>query len=87
MRESYFASDVRAVHQALSEGNRPSSTHIDELLNVIQENLEELLDDELSPERDWRIQVASSLDVLSKTMRRIGKPTPSVEILASEMSI
>jgi len=86
MRESYFASDIRAIHQALSEGDRHRSTHINELLNVIQDNLRELLDDELSPEREWRSQVASSLEVLSKTMRKIGKPTPSVETLAAEMS-
>jgi hypothetical protein len=87
MRESYFASDVRAVHQALSEGNRQSSTHVNDLLDAIQDNLEALLADEYSPERDWRIRVASSLAALSQTMRTIGKPTPSVETLASEMSI
>ena len=87
MRESYFASDVSAIHRALAEGDRHSSTHVNELLNIIQDNLEELLADELSPERDWRKQVASSLTVLSQTMRGIGKPTPSVETLASEMSI
>lgn len=87
MRESYFASDVCAIHRALSEGDRQTSTHINELLNVIQNNLEALLADELSQERDWRNQVASSLTALSTTMRTIGKPTPSVETLASEMSI
>ena len=85
MRDSYFASDIRAIHHALSEGDRQTSSHVDELLNVIQNNLEILLDDELSPERDWRNQVAKSLNALCLTMRTIGKPTPSVETLIGEL--
>ena len=85
MRDSYFSSDVHAIHQALSKGDRHSSSQIDELLNAIQANLAILLDDELSPERDWRNMVAKSLDALCLTMQTIGEPTPSVETLVEEL--
>ena len=87
MRESYFASDVKAILTALQEGNRQTSSQVNKLLDVIQENLQDQLADELAPEREWRRRVASSLEVLSEVMRKIGKPTLSVETLAEEMAI
>ena len=86
MRESYFSSDVSAIHRALSEGERDAPNQINELLNAIQNNLAILLADELSPERDWRNEVARSLGVLCLAMRQIGKPTPSVETLVAELA-
>ena len=87
MRESYFASDVKAVLKALEEGDRQASTNVNRLLDMVQASLREHLADELAPEREWRQQVASSLVALCGVMRTIGKPTPSVEILAEEMAI
>jgi len=87
MRESYFASDVKAILTALEAGNRQTSSQVDKLLDAIQENLQDQLADELAPEREWRCQVASSLEALCDVMRKVGKPTPSVETLAEEMAI
>ncbi len=87
MRESFFSPDVNAVVHALKEGERQSDTQINTALDTIQHSLEGLLDDERLPERQWREEVAVPLSSLAHVMRKIGNPTPSVEALATEMSI
>ena len=85
MRESYFTSEVSAVLDALRE----SSDHRDqlvEILELIEAKLDRLLDDEQSPEREWRHNVAEPLRTFANVMRVTGSPVPSVEALASELS-
>lgn len=85
MRESYFTSEVSAVLQALQEGSG-GADQLSEILQLIESKLYRLLEDDASPERDWRRQVAEPLNTLANVMRVSGKPLPSVEALAHELS-
>ena len=85
MRESYFTSEVSAVLQALRESTvRPNE--LGEILQLIESKLDRLLADDRSPERVWRNSVAEPLHTLANVMRVSGRPLPSVEALASELS-
>ena len=85
MRDSYFADQISAVLQGLREGDE-GDRGLTEVLTLIEKRLVTLLDDEMSPERQWRQQVAEPLSTLANVLRVTGRPVPSVEALASELS-
>lgn len=86
MRDSYFASPIAAVLKALHEGELQKDACLNASLLRIQSQIETLLGDKLSPERQWRQQVAVPLMSLAELFQSIGNPVPSVEELAAEMA-
>ncbi len=85
MRESYFTSEVSAVLQALQESQERQDP-LGEILQLIETRLDGLLEDDQTPERQWRQTVAQPLHTFATVMRASGRPVPSVEALASELS-
>lgn len=85
MRESYFAADIGAVVDALRQ-REDRENQLDVMLKAIEWQLSELLEDEITPERQWRQSVALPLGSLAMVMRDVGTPTRSVEHLAAELA-
>lgn len=85
MRDSYFTSDIDAVVNAL-QLREDKENQLDVMLKAIELQLVELLDDEVTPERQWRQNVALPLGSLAMVMRDVGTPTRTVEHLAAELS-
>ena len=85
MRDSHFASDIDAVVNALQQ-REDKERQLDVTLKAIELQLVELLDDEVTPERQWRQSVALPLGSLAMVMRDVGTPTQTVEYLAAELS-
>ena len=85
MRESYFADDIGAIVDALKQ-REARENQLDTMLKAIEFQLVELLDDEQTPEREWRQNVALPLGSLAMVMRDVGTPTRTVEYLAAELS-
>ncbi len=85
MRDSYFADDIGAVVDALKQ-REAKENQLDTMLKAIECQLVELLDDEITPEREWRQNVALPLGSLAMVMRDVGTPTRTVEYLAEELS-
>lgn len=85
MRDSYFAPTVQAVLIALDESSGYQPQNVDALLRDIQSKLADQLEDERSPERDWRRGTARSLMCLADLLRGLGRPAPSVEVLVHDM--
>ena len=86
MRDSYFTTPIVAILKALRESEHQSNARIDESLHRIAKQIEALLSDDRSPERQWRQQVAVPLFLLVELFQSIGNPVPSVEELATEMA-
>ncbi len=86
MRDSYFTSDIAAVLRALKESEPRCDAHLNASLLRIETQIETLLHDDRSPEREWRQQTVVPLLSLAGLLRSIGKPVPSAEHLATEMS-
>ncbi len=85
MRDSYFADDIGAIVDALQQ-REAKENQLDTMLKAIECQLVELLDDEITPERQWRQNVALPLGSLAMVMRDVGTPTRTVESLATELS-
>ncbi len=85
MRNSYFADDIGAIVDALQQ-REAKENQLDTMLKAIECQLVELLDDEITPERQWRQNVALPLGSLAMVMRDVGTPTRTVECLAEELS-
>ena len=85
MRESYFAADIGAIVDALKQ-REAKENQLDTMLKAIEYQLVALLDDEDTPEREWRQNVALPLGSLAMVMRDVGTPTRTVEHLAAELS-
>ena len=85
MRDSFFTPDIGAVVDALKQ-REARENQLDVMLKAIELQLVELLDDEQTPERQWRRNVALPLGSLAMVMRDVGTPTRTVEHLAAELS-
>ncbi len=85
MRDSRFADDIGAIVDALKQ-REAKENQLDAMLKAIECQLVELLDDEVTPEPQWRQNVALPLDSLALVMRDVGTPTRTVEFLAAELS-
>ena len=87
MRDSYFAREVDIVLTAVKYSDDQSDLPTSEILSLVSNKLEQLLGDELMPEREWRQQVARPLDSLARLLRYRGKPVRRLEDLAHELAI
>ncbi len=85
MRDSYFAPDIGAVVNVLQQ-REARENQLDGMLKAIEHELVELLDDETTPEPQWRQSIALPLGSLAMVMRDVGSPTRIVENLAAELS-
>lgn len=84
MRNSDFTPELDAIVDVLHQREFGDSRW-DVMMKGIEDQLREMLDDEFTPEQEWRRSVAVPLGSLATIMRDVGTHAPRIESLAAQL--
>ena len=85
MRNSDFTLEIDAIVDVLQQ-REFGDNRWDVMMKGIGEQLRHMLDDEFTPEQEWRRGVAVPLGSLATIMRDVGTHAPRIESLAAQLN-